>query len=183
MAQHTDVQKRIHEELDREIGERALEVADRSRLRFTESVINEVQRFAGVVPLSAHLALSDVNFKGYTLPRGTIVLPNIYGILHDPRLWKDPTHFNPDLNYPVDSPTAEALRSLPFGVGRRACIGETLARQELFIFLAGILQRFEIAAHPDCPLPSEAIGSGTLIRAPLPFSVCFKPRGKKLSKI
>ena len=176
MARHTDIQKRIHEELDREVSGCELVLADRQRLRFTESVLNEVQRFSGVVPLSAHRTLQEVNFKGYTLPAGTIVLPNLYAILHDTHIWKDATHFNPDANFPIDSPDADALRSLPFGVGRRACIGETLARQELFMFFAGILQRFEIAEHPNCPLPSEAIGSGCLIRAPLPFYVCFKPR-------
>ena len=176
MARHPEIQKRVHEELDREVGGRVLELADRQRLRFTESVLNEVQRFSGVVPLSAHQALQDVNFKGYTLPTGTIVIPNLYAILHDTHTWKDATHFNPDANFPFDSLDADALRSLPFGIGRRACIGETLARQELFIFFAGILQRFEIAGHPNCPLPSEAIGSGCLIRSPLPFHVCFKPR-------
>lgn len=176
MARHTDIQKRVHEELDLEVGGRMLELADRSTLRFAESVINEVQRFAGVVPLSAHRTLTQITYKEYTLPPGTVVLPNLYAILHDARIWKDATHFNPDANFPIDSSNTDALRSVPFGIGRRACIGETLARQELFMFFSGIMQRFEVVAHPDFKLPSEAVGSGCLIRAPLPFSVCFKPR-------
>ena len=64
----------------------------------------------------------------------------------------------------------------PFGIGKRVCLGETLSRQGLFVFFVGLMQRFEISAHPDHPLPDVRLGKSGLSRAPMPFKLIFKRR-------
>ena len=64
----------------------------------------------------------------------------------------------------------------PFGVGKRVCLGEALARQELFVFFVGLMQRFEISAHSKHPLPDVRLGLCGIARGPLPFKLVFKRR-------
>ena len=176
MAAHQEVQRRVRNELDAEIGHRELCSADRLRLPYVETVINEVQRFAATVPLTATRLNEAVEWRDWRLSEGTEVVINLYAVMHDQRVFRDPTHFNPEANFPLDDPEVQN-RSLenfiPFGFGKRSCIGESLARKELFLFFAGILQHFEVLFDPDNPSPPETLGTYGLIRSPLPFKLLF----------
>ena len=76
-----------------------------------------------------------------------------------------------------ESCAVEVVRTenlVPFGVGRRQCLGESLARQELFLFLVGLLQRFRITPDPSYPLPSIYTCQPGFVRKPFPFRVRFE---------
>lgn len=184
MAKYPDIQKRVQEEIERAIGGREPVYADKPKMPFTESVMNESMRFAAIVPLAPHRVVSPVQIDGYELPVDTYVLGNLYAVQHDPRVWPDPDHFNPEANFPTNVPddqkekVAERLEHfIPFSIGKRVCLGETLARQEYFIFFVGLMQRFSINAHPDHPLPSEYIGTHGTTRTPLDYKLVFQRRG------
>ena len=184
LAKNQKVQQLVQEEIDHVIGDREPNWVDRTQMPYTESVLNEILRFAAIVPLTPHTVESPVEVNGYELPVGTIIFGNLYAILHDPNVWPDANHFNPEANFPTAFSSYEEREALacrmqsfiPFSVGKRVCLGETLARQELFIFFVGLMQRFRVAEHPDHPLPEEQLGTKGLTRAPVPYLLQFVRR-------
>ena len=181
VAKHPEVQRRAFEEVVRTIGSREPSIDDRPAMPYVESVLNEVLRFANPIPLSPHRVLTPVKMSGgYELPADTLVIGNLYAVLHDPNVWPDADHFNPEANFPLGASVEECERRsshlISFGVGRRTCIGESLARHQLFLFLVGLLQHFEIGEHPAHPLPSEQLGTNGVTRAPLPYKLRFRRR-------
>lgn len=182
MARHQEVQQRVRAEIHEHIGkERAQQVSDRSVLHFTEAVLCEVHRFGAIAPDAVpHRAISDVKLRGFDIPKNSMVFPNLFAVHRDPHLWPDPWHFNPEANFirkqrengEIELKNTEYL--IPFGIGRRMCLGEALSRQELFIFFVGLLQHFQIKPALDQPLPPEDVpGKIGSIRCPHNFHICF----------
>lgn len=118
----------------------------RSSLPYTEACIREIMRFETLVPSGlAHKALVDTEFLGYTIPKGTIIMPALDAAMHDSTAWDNPYEFHPERF--LDSAGNICLSkdiSLPFGAGKRLCAGETFARNMLFLFTAGFLQAFSV---------------------------------------
>lgn len=185
LAKNPVIEQRVHDEIDRVVGDREPSYEMKAKMPYTESVINEALRFGTIIPLPPHVVRSPVKIEGFNLPIGTIVFGNLYAILHDPKVWPDADHFNPEANFPTAVSNDEEREALarrmqsfiPFSVGKRVCLGETLALQELFIFLVGVMQRFRVVASPKHPLPSERIGTnGAVTREPMAFKVLFDRR-------
>lgn len=187
MAHHQDIQQRVRSEIHERIGTtRAPNVADRSLLHYTEAVLCEIHRFGSIGPLGLpHRTLNDVKLQGFDIPKHSVVNANLYAIHRDPQLWPDPEHFNPDANFIREAREGEGATSavelknteylVPFGMGRRQCLGEALARQELLIFFVGLLQRFMVKPSASHPLPPEDTpGVVGTIRAPPEFHICFE---------
>ena len=181
LAKYPVVQQRVFDEIDRVVEHREPNYAHRAQMPYTDSVLNEAMRFGSIVPLAPHVVVSPVTIGDFELPVDTIVLGNLYAILHDPKVWPDAEHFNPEANFPTAVSSDEERELLacrmqsfiPFSVGKRVCLGETLARQELFIFFVGLMQRFRVAASPEHPLPSGYLGTHGITRAPMAFKVLF----------
>ena len=181
MALNPEIQKRVQQEIHEKIGrERPPRASDRLELRYTESVLLEVQRFGTLVPNSlARRATKDITLLGFDIPENSLILSNIYAVHRDPKLWADPEHFNPEANFTrrdangqLEIVNTEYL--IPFGVGRRVCLGESLARQELLIFFVGLMQHFQVKGDSSHPLPIPIASScNNLLRAPLPYKVIF----------
>lgn len=95
MLKHPDVQGRVRRELDSVVGGRLPSLADRQHLPFTEATIMEVLRYTDIA-MAGHAAVRDLNFHGYTIPKGTTVMPCFHCALHDRKHWKHPDIFNPD---------------------------------------------------------------------------------------
>ena len=181
IAKNQNVQQLVHEEINQVVRDREPNSADRAQMPYTESVLNEVLRFAAIFSIIPHTVVSPVTIGGFDLPVDTIVLGNLYGIMHDPNVWPDPDHFNPEANFPTavfSNEEREALARrmqcfIPFSVGKRVCLGETLSRQELFIFFVGLMQRFRLVASAEHPLPSEHLGTHGITRAPMSYKLLF----------
>ena len=164
MSLNPEAQKRVRQEIHDKIGhKRPPQISDRVELPFTEAVLLEVQRIATPLPQSApHRAMKDVSLFGYDIPENSLVACNIYAVHRDPKLYADPQHFNPEANFTrrdangsLEIVNTEYL--IPFGVGRRVCLSESLARQELWIFFVGLMQRFEVSADAANPLPPPSV--------------------------
>ncbi|XP_051919250.1 steroid 17-alpha-hydroxylase/17,20 lyase isoform X2 [Hippocampus zosterae] len=176
LLHHPEVQEKAQRELDEEVGERAVRAADRGRLPYLDSVINEGMRIRPVSPvLIPHMAMSDSSIGGHAIRRGTRVLVNMWAIHHDPDHWDRPDLFRPDRF--LDDQGQRVIPSwfLPFGAGPRICVGESLARTELFLFLSSMLQRMSFML-PGGATPPNLQGRLGVVLQPLPYKVAVRPR-------
>ncbi|CAH1791450.1 unnamed protein product, partial [Owenia fusiformis] len=175
MIHHPEIQKKVRAEILDVIGaERLPSMHDKKRLSYTEATINEIQRMCLIGPLGGpiHMTLRTTHFKNYVLPANTGVLPNIYAIHHDSEYWDEPFKFKPERFIDQDGNFQKDEHVIPFSVGKRACIGESLARMELFLIFVAILQKFSIEVPQGSPLPPME-GNRGLSVAPKNYEACF----------
>ncbi|KAI4890808.1 hypothetical protein NFI96_001240 [Prochilodus magdalenae] len=177
MLEHPDVQERCHEEIVRVLGfDRAPCMDDRAQLPYTCATIHEVQRCANIVPLGVvHQTTQPTKLRGYHLPAGTDVMPNLTAILADKNHWKYPDTFNPENFLDEKGQFCKNDSFLPFSLGPRVCLGEALARTELFIFFTSLLQRLKFSWPPGAP-PYNMEGIMGTVRSPAPFNMICRSR-------
>ncbi|CAM4334780.1 unnamed protein product [Leuciscus chuanchicus] len=149
MAKYPEIQAKVQEEIERVIGGRQPVVEDRKNLPYTDAVIHETQRFANVVPISvARRTTCDVHLNGFLIKKGTIVFPLLISVLRDKNEWETPDSFNPRHFLNKQGQFVKKDAFLPFSAGRRICLGESLARMELFLFFTSLLQHFHFTPPP-----------------------------------
>ncbi|XP_046343155.2 steroid 17-alpha-hydroxylase/17,20 lyase-like [Haliotis rufescens] len=177
LAAHPEVQAKLHAEVDSVIGQRRVPMlSERHKLPYTEAVLYESMRMATVAPLSLpHSTTCDTTLGDYEIPKGTMVMANLFAIHHDPRHWKEPEVFNPERFLDDSGRFAPKPESwMPFSVGKRSCMAEALAKPELHLLLASFMRSFEIRL-PDGVTPDlEPQGSFTCL--PKRYKVVIKNR-------
>uniref|UniRef100_A0A8C2HQ12 Cytochrome P450, family 2, subfamily X, polypeptide 9 n=1 Tax=Cyprinus carpio TaxID=7962 RepID=A0A8C2HQ12_CYPCA len=148
---HPEIQK-MDEVLE---GKDHASYENRHNTPYTLAVIHEVQRVANTVPLSVfHCTTKDTTLMGYSIPKGTVIITNLTTILKEEGQWKFPHEFNPDnfLNEQGQFEKPEAF--IPFSTGPRVCLGEGLARMELFLIMVTLLRHFQFAWPDDAGEPA-----------------------------
>nr|UOF76412.1 cytochrome P450 CYP18 [Xylotrechus quadripes] len=177
MLHHPDKMRAVQEELDQVVGRQRLpKLEDLAYLPVTESTILEVLRISSIVPMgTTHAPTRDIKLNGFQLPQHAQVVPLLHAVHMDPNLWEDPEKFNPTRFINAEGKVAKPEYFLPFGVGRRMCLGEILARMELFLFFSSLLHTFEIAVPQGETLPSLKGVAGVTI-SPRAFRVSLKQR-------
>ncbi|XP_023683471.1 cytochrome P450 2U1 [Paramormyrops kingsleyae] len=177
MSLYPDVQEKVHQEIDSVVPVgRAPSLTDKARLPYTEASIMEVQRMTAVVPLAIpHMASQTTEFRGYTIPRGTVIFPNLWSVHRDPAVWEKPDVFNPSRFLDSNGEVQRREHFLPFGIGRRVCMGEQLAKMELFLMFTGLMQAFTFRLPEGAALPAMD-GRFGLTLAPFPYSLRVTPR-------
>ncbi|XP_036424092.1 cytochrome P450 2F2-like [Colossoma macropomum] len=156
LTTHPDIQERCQKEIDEVLeGKAHASFEDRHNMPYTQAVIHESQRRANTVPLSVfHCTSRDTELMGYSIPKGTLIIPNLSSVLSEEGQWKFPHEFNP-ANFLNDEGQFEKPEAfMPFSAGPRMCLGEGLARMELFLILVTLLRRFQFfwpedAGEPD----------------------------------
>ncbi|XP_008275703.1 cytochrome P450 2J2-like isoform X2 [Stegastes partitus] len=176
LIQNPHIQERVQAEIDRVIGQtRQPSMADRPNLPYTDAVIHEIQRMGNIVPLNGlRVAAKDTTLGGCFIPKGTSVMPNLTSVLFDKNEWETPNTFNPEHFLDAEGRFVRREAFLPFSAGRRACLGEGLARMELFLFFVSLLQRFHFSTLDGAELSTEGITGAT--RTPYPFKIYAKSR-------
>ncbi|KAI1710236.1 cytochrome p450 domain-containing protein [Ditylenchus destructor] len=155
-----DSQSKMQEELDKIVApDEKVTIAHKARLPYTNAVINEVQRLANLLPQNLfHRTMRDVELNGYILPKSTVVVPQISCVLFDEKIFPEPKRFKPERFLDKNGQLLKVEELIPFSAGKRICLGESLARMELFLFIANIFHTFKVRpVDPLNPPTSEKI--------------------------
>ncbi|KAH9947304.1 cytochrome P450 [Amylocystis lapponica] len=183
MMRYPEVQKKAQLELDSIIGQDRLPtIADRERLPYINALVKEVLRWNPVVPLGVPHRLTEDDVHGdYVLPKGTLVVANIWHFCHDARTYEQPMEFNPDRFMSAAGKLPERdPRDFIFGFGRRICPGLFLADASVFLACVMTLAAFDI-----CPVDTDIFWAdeieyttGTISHPPA-FNCVVRPRSAK----
>ncbi|XP_014648757.1 PREDICTED: cytochrome P450 2D14-like isoform X2 [Ceratotherium simum simum] len=177
MILHPDVQRRVQQEIDEVIGQaRRPEMGDQAHMPFTMAVVHEVQRFGDIIPMGVpHMTFRDIEVQGFLIPKGTTLITNLSSVLKDETVWKKPFRFHPEHFLDAQGRFIKQEAFMPFSAGRRLCLGEPLARMELFLFFTCLLQHFSFSVPAGQPRPSDHGVFGILV-TPSPYLLCAVPR-------
>jgi len=188
MILHPEVQRKAQAELDTVIGnDRLPTFADRPRLPYINGVVMETLRWNSVAPTGVpHVAQEDSIVRGYFVPKGSLIVTNLWAMLHDPEIYPDPLKFDPERH--ISAPgkvTQRDPRTICFGYGRRICPGMYLAEASLFCTISNVLAVFNISKAVENGIeitPVHENTSGT-ISHPEPFKYKIEPRSQKTLSI
>ncbi|KAL6256516.1 hypothetical protein P5V15_012629 [Pogonomyrmex californicus] len=149
------VQKKAHEEIDRVIGrDRFPTLADKPSMPYLHAIVLEsIRMFVGRTLNVPHRALRDTSIAGYKIPKDTMLIVNYNTILMD-ETWDNPEDFQPERFLDDDGNIVTPEKYFPFSFGRHRCMGETLARSNIFIITATLLQAFTFSVVPGESRPS-----------------------------
>ncbi|KAH9478386.1 Cytochrome P450 monooxygenase COX2 [Psilocybe cubensis] len=149
MAVNPDTQKKAQLEIDRVIGAKRLPVlADRASLPYVEAIYREVLRLRPPFPLGIpHCLMEDDHYRGYFMPKGTIVLTNTWAMSYDEQVYPEPQAFFPE-RYFVEG-KLDKERILAYGFGRRICAGKHVASLSVWLMIASVLATFTITPRKD----------------------------------
>ncbi|KAH8749244.1 cytochrome P450 [Diaporthe sp. PMI_573] len=188
MAKYQRVQKKAQAELDTVCGvERSPSAEDFGRLPYLRACVSEVLRWRPVAPGGIpHATIQDDVYGDYTIPKDTMVIANLWAILHDEEIFDQPDEYIPEryLNnkfgtrHDISEEDAEHRRqTYAFGAGRRACPGQHMAENALMINVVKMVWAFDIIPdNPNVDADIKTAYDGGAGVAPFNFPLQFKPR-------
>ncbi|NXK46820.1 CP2R1 hydroxylase, partial [Chauna torquata] len=152
MALYPNIQGQVQKEIDLVIGPNKMPtLEEKCKMPYTEAVLHEVLRFCNIVPLGIfHATSKDTVVRGYSIPEGTTVITNLYSII------------------------LSLFKNFFSNPGRRHCLGEQLARMEMFLFFTSLLQRFHLC-FPHGVIPDLKPRLGMTLQ-PQPYLICAERR-------
>ncbi|KJA15574.1 hypothetical protein HYPSUDRAFT_148882 [Hypholoma sublateritium FD-334 SS-4] len=155
MVAHPDVLTRAQREADSVMCQDRLPTFDdRDSLPYINGIVHEVLRWNPPAPFAIpHMSVNDDEYQGYHIPAKSIIVGNLWKILHDPEVFPEPMRFIPERFIRGDQDhNLEAIMEsfmAVYGLGRRTCPGRFVAFQQLFITIATIISLFDITAGVD----------------------------------
>ncbi|KAI5122653.1 hypothetical protein M0805_007915 [Coniferiporia weirii] len=205
MTRCPEIVKRAQEEIDRVIGsDRLPTIQDRPDLPYLECIMKEVFRFNPAVPIGIpHQSMKTDTYRGWTMPSGSMILPNIWCMMRDERYYPEPEVFNPDRHLAkIQDDSSESgdeiegksvsIReddpsSIVFGFGRRLCPGRHFAEVTVWLTYACFLAAFDIRPYVNPETgkeePPEVLFAGGTSSNPLPFKCTIVPRSEKHARL
>ena len=179
LGNRPEVQRLLQAELDRQVGRQRLpSLTDRPRMPFTEAVILETQRLADIDPiLVPHETLAPTTIGRHRLPAGVQVVADVDSMHHSAELFPEPLLFRPERFLDAHGDFRPDRNVMAFSVGRRQCLGEPLARAELFLFLTAFLQNFSFCwPEGEQHDLSEDYDISSFVRNPTPYKIIPRQR-------
>uniref|UniRef100_A0A5F8GFG9 Cytochrome P450 family 2 subfamily U member 1 n=1 Tax=Monodelphis domestica TaxID=13616 RepID=A0A5F8GFG9_MONDO len=173
----TKEKEKVQKEIEKVIGpDRAPSLTDKVHMPYTEATIMEVQRMSAVVPFGIPRMTSEkTTLQGYTIPKGTMIIANLWAIHRDPAIWENPKNFSPERFLDEEGQLIKREHFIPFGIGKRVCMGEQLAKMELFLMFVSLMQNFIFTFPKDAKKPIMP-GKFGLTLSPHPFNVIVSKR-------
>ncbi|KAK3594527.1 hypothetical protein CHS0354_023584 [Potamilus streckersoni] len=143
MIEYPDVQTKCQAEIQKVCGDKPILYADRSKLKYVQATLLEIQRCANVAsfPLP-HGNKCNATLNGHFIPENTVILPHLESSNLDSKYWDNPKEFQPERFLDESGKLVANPALIPFSVGPRVCPGDALAKMELFLILTNLVQRF-----------------------------------------
>ncbi|KAH9834412.1 cytochrome P450 [Rhodofomes roseus] len=187
MVLHPDACRKVQAEIDRVVGSdsRLPDFGDRASLPYVEAVMQEVLRWIPPVPLELPHRLTEPDtYRSYTIPKGSMMIPNVWGMTRDASAYPDPEAFRPERFLEMDAATDP--RNMVFGFGRRICPGKDFGDASVWLAAARILAVFDVRKARDAagrevaPEPSFSPGMISHVR---PFVCDIRPRSPRAARM
>ena len=120
LLNYPDVMQKVQEEINRVLGDNGIpSMIYKQKMPYVEATIMEIQRVADIAPLAVpHGLLEDVEFRGYTISKGTTVMSNLYAVHRDERIWDEPDVFKPSRFLNSKDEIVRRSELIPFGIGK-----------------------------------------------------------------
>jgi len=181
MVLYPHVQKLAQDEINKVIGtDRLPDFNDKSELPYLEAVFRETLRWRPVAPLGIpHAATNEDVYKGYYIPKGVVIVPNIWAMAQDKDKYSDPDTFDPSRFFDSDGQLTNDTCEFAFGFGRRVCPGRHFAQASIWIAMAHILATFTIERAKYAsgePIEPDTEWAEGVTWHPKPFPCNFVPR-------
>ncbi|CEL57076.1 O-methylsterigmatocystin oxidoreductase OS=Aspergillus flavus (strain ATCC 200026 / FGSC A1120 / NRRL 3357 / JCM 12722 / SRRC 167) GN=ordA PE=2 SV=1 [Rhizoctonia solani AG-1 IB] len=179
MVHYPDIQAKIQQEVDTVVGDQRLpEIEDQDNLPYIGRVIKEVSRWRPVAPLGVpHACAKDDIYRGHSIPKGSVIMGNIWAMCSNPETYPNPDKFDPDRFIDPTTPDPPV-----FGFGRRICPGQDFAEASLFLTVATLLSVYDIRPAKDDRgndiMPETKLVGHSLVRFPFPFQCSFELRSE-----
>ncbi|KAJ2929185.1 hypothetical protein H1R20_g7906, partial [Candolleomyces eurysporus] len=191
MLCHPEVQDKAFAELERVLGPNRLPTfEDKGKLPYITAIMRESLRWQNPNPIALpHMSTEDDVYKGYRIPKGSMVIGNVWALMHNEEEFPEPMAFKPERFLNPDGSLNEHVRdpaTAIFGFGRRLCPGRYIALSALWLTIASVLAAFRIEkgldddGKPIEPQPNYLPGVG---RFPAPFKTTIKVRSQELADI
>ncbi|XP_012279451.1 probable cytochrome P450 303a1 [Orussus abietinus] len=173
---YPNVQRKAQEEIDLVVGrDRFPALTDRPRLPYIDAIVLEsVRMFMGRTFSIPHRAVRDTQIMGYRIPKDTMIIANFNTVLMG-EFWGDPEVFRPERFLNEDGKVTIPDRYLPFGFGKHRCMGEMLAKSNMFVIISALLQAFTFSVVPGEEKPPIDIVDG-VTPYPKPYRVLISLR-------
>ena len=178
LLKYGHIKARLQADIDNVVPrDRLPRLEDKAKLPYVEAFIMEVLRCANIVPLAVPHAVTTDNvvLHGYKIPKDTPIIFNLDSVLKDPDVFENPLQFNPERFIDEDGKVFRPKEFIPFGIGRRICIGKAVAKMNLFLFLTAMIKQFDFML-PDGQSEPDMEGVLGVTYAPKPFKVRAIPR-------
>ncbi|XP_035217512.1 cytochrome P450 2B11-like [Stegodyphus dumicola] len=146
LVQHPEEQEKIYKELVDVVGtDRNPTLEDKSKLPYANAFMYELSRTSNLLPfLPSLVCTKETTLRGYRIPKGSMTLLNFWSAHHDPETFEDPFKFNPS-RYLTSSGKPKAELPVTFGIGRRACIGESYSMTLVLLYMLTVVKNFRLS--------------------------------------
>ncbi|KAN0043148.1 hypothetical protein ACTA71_010786 [Dictyostelium dimigraforme] len=170
IANHQDIQELIYKELKGLVGEdrERILLSDRSSTPFLNATIKESMRITPITPFGVPRVTSkDFTIKGHFIPKGSNVVINYRALNYNQSIYKNPDEFNPNrfIGNSIDS-------FIPFSIGKRDCLGQQMANNELFLFVSNFILNFKITPTTIHPIDTTEIFGVNIKPNPFKINIC-----------
>ncbi|KAJ7978724.1 Flavonoid 3'-hydroxylase [Quillaja saponaria] len=150
LIRHPKILDQVKQEIDSVVGpDRLINELDLAQLTYLQAVVKETFRLHPSTPLSLpRLTAEDCVINGYHIPKGSTVLVNVWAISRDPEQWADPLKFRPNRFLPGgEKPNVDVkgndFEVIPFGAGRRMCVGMSLGLRMVQLLTATLVHAID----------------------------------------
>uniref|UniRef100_F7AFF1 Thromboxane-A synthase n=1 Tax=Ornithorhynchus anatinus TaxID=9258 RepID=F7AFF1_ORNAN len=182
LATHLDVQKKLQEEIDEVLPNKAPLTYDALvQMEYLDMIINETLRLYTVGSRLERICKKTMKINGLTIPKGMTVVIPVSCLHNDPNYWVNPDEFHPERFSKEMRDKRDPYTFMPFGAGPRNCIGMRFALLNIKVAIIGLLQNFSLRTCQETQIPLE-VNSFGLLTTKKPIVLRFIPRAEIKSK-
>ncbi|CAI2357208.1 unnamed protein product [Caenorhabditis sp. 36 PRJEB53466] len=172
LLNNQEVQEKCHKELVSVFGNDLPDMSQMNQTPYVRATLSEIQRLANVLPWAIpHKTLEECEIGEHKIPVNTEIIPALGAVLFDPDVFTNPKEFKPERFLDAEGKYRVMEEFRPFGLGPRVCLGERVARTELYLIFASLFQNFRFYLNRDDPIPVAERVVGGITAPPKPYAV------------